>query len=125
MADLNTFAFTGRLTKDAQLKNVNGKSLVELDIANNTGYGDYAKTNWLKVKWWGDRAANALSIFTKGSLVGGYGEANIETYTGKNGQDYTNLAVTVFGLQLLSKPKNNTSEQDVTSEADVSEDVLF
>ena len=100
MADLNSFSFTGRLTRDAAVKNINGKTLVELSVANNIGYGDYKKTNWLKVKWWGDRASNAL--------VTSSGELSTESYENKEGKTVTELVVTVFGMQLLSKPKQES-----------------
>lgn len=106
MADLSNLSFTGCCTKDAEVKNVNGKTLVEISVANNVGIGQYAKTNWLKVKWWGDRAANAAPIFKKGCLVAGNGELSLDEYTGKDGINHANLAVNVMGLQLLRKPKD-------------------
>lgn len=108
MADLNSFSFTGRLTRDAAVKNINGKTLVELSVANNIGYGDYKKTNWLKVKWWGDRANNAAPIFTKGALVTSSGELSTESYENKEGKTIIELVVTVFGMRLLSKPKQES-----------------
>lgn len=111
MADINGLFFTGRLSKDAQVKTLpSGKVVTELDVANNVGFGDYAKTNWLKVKIWGERGANAAPIFKKGCLVGGSGELTTEEYDTKDGTHRTNLIVTVNGLQLLSKPKSDTSE---------------
>lgn len=118
MADLNSFAFTGRLTKDAQVKNINGKTLVEMDVANNVGYGDYKKTIWLKIKWWGDRAANAAPIFTKGALVAGAGQMVPDTYTGKDGLEHTNITVTVNGLDVQSKPKTDSDSAESSAEAE-------
>lgn len=107
MADVSGYIFTGRLTKDAQIKNVNGKTLMELDVANNVGYGDYAKTNWLKVKMWGDRAINIAPIFTKGSLVGGMGELTTNEWTSNTtGEKHVDLIVTCQNVQLLVGKKN-------------------
>lgn len=111
MADLNSFAFTGRLTKDAQIKNVNGKTLMELDVANNIGYGDYAKTNWLKVKMWGERANNIVPIFKKGALVTGQGELSTNEWTSSNtGEKHVDIVITVMNVQLLASKKSETSE---------------
>lgn len=120
MADLNSFAFTGRLTKDAQIKNVNGKTLMELDVANNVGYGDYAKTNWLKVKMWGDRCNNIAPIFKKGSLVTGQGELSTNEWTSNNtGEKHVDLVVTVMNVQLLaSKKAENAEEPEYTVKDD-------
>lgn len=123
MADLSSYSFTGRLTKDAQVKNINNKTLVEMDVANNIGYGDYKKTNWLKVKWWGDRAANSAPIFTRGAQVTATGELTTDTYTGRDGLEHTNIVITVFGVQLLSKPKADKSES--SEDSDFPEDIPF
>lgn len=124
MSDVNSFAFTGRMARDAEVKSINGKTLVELSIANNTGYGDYAKTNWLRVKWWGDRAANAAPIFKKGALVGGSGELNLTEWTGKDGATHNQLEVTVFGLQLLAQAKQNSGTVPAEEQV-VPEDIPF
>jgi len=119
MADLNSFAFTGRLTKDAQIKNVNGKTLMELDVANNIGYGDYAKTNWLKVKMWGERANNIAPIFKKGALVTGQGELSTNEWTSSNtGEKHVDLVVTVMNVQLLASKKSDTAEEPESTEND-------
>lgn len=121
MADLNSFAFTGRLTKDAQIKSVNGKTLMELDVANNIGYGDYAKTNWLKVKMWGERANNIAPIFKKGALVTGCGELSTNEWTSNtSGEKHVDLIVTVMNIQLLaSKKAENAEEEDEESKEPV------
>lgn len=121
MADLNSFAFTGRLTKDAQIKSVNGKTLMELDVANNIGYGDYAKTNWLKVKMWGERVNNIAPIFKKGALVTGQGELSTNEWTSNtSGEKHVDLIVTVMNIQLLaSKKAENAEEEDEESKEPV------
>lgn len=117
MADLNNFSFTGRLTKDAQVKTLpTGKILTEFDVANNIGFGQYAKTNWLKVKLWGERGANVAQIFTKGSLVAGSGEFSTEEYDDKNGVHKTSLVVTVQNLQLLASKKSDRAANEEVPE---------
>ena len=102
MANLNQFNFTGRLTKDAIV-----------------GFGDFARTNWLKVEWWGDRGANAAPIFTKGALVSGSGEVSLETYTTKEGAEKAYLKVKVFGMNLEYKKKEETSKAPDYDEEDI------
>lgn len=112
MADLSNYSFTGRLTKDAVVKTLaTGKILTEFDIANNIGFGQYAKTNWLKVKLWGERGANIAQIFKKGSLVAGSGELSTDEYDDKTGVHRTSLVVTVPNLQLLSSKKTDNDEE--------------
>jgi len=110
MADLSAYNFTGRLTKDAQVKTLpSGKVITEFDVANNIGYGDYAKTNWLKVKMWGDRGANIAQIFKKGALVAGSGTLSTDEYDDKNGVHRTNIVVTVLDLQILASKKTDSN----------------
>lgn len=120
MADLSAYNFTGRLTKDAQVKTLpSGKIVTEFDVANNVGYGDYAKTNWLKVKMWGDRGANIAQIFKKGSLVAGSGTLSTDEYDDKNGVHRTNIVVTVLDLQILaSKKADSNAASDQPDESD-------
>ena len=85
---------------------------MELDVANNVGYGDYAKTNWLKVKMWGERCNNIAPIFKKGSLVTGQGELSTNEWTsGNTGEKHVNLVVTVMNCQLLASKKAENAEE--------------
>lgn len=120
MADLSAYNFTGRLTKDAQVKTLpSGKVITEFDVANNIGYGDYAKTNWLKVKMWGAHGASIAPIFKKGSLVAGSGTLSTDEYDNKDGVHKTNIVVTVMDLQLLaSKKEDSNVASDQPDESD-------
>jgi single-strand DNA-binding protein len=124
MSDINAFTFTGRLGADAKVKTFpSGKSMMECSVANNTGYGDYAKTNWLKVKMYGDRVKNISQIFTKGALVGGTGELTTDTWEGKDGLQHTDIVVSVLNLQLLSKPRDSKPVDEEPE--DYPEDTIF
>lgn len=112
MADLSCYSFTGRLTKDAAIKTLpSGKTLLELDVANNIGFGDFARTNWLKVKKWGENNAGLISLLVKGSLITASGELSTETWRSNNGETHTNLVVTVFNIQILNSKKQDAPAQ--------------
>jgi single-strand DNA-binding protein len=56
---MNKLILTGRLTRDAEIKfSKTGTSIIEFDIANNTGYGEYKKTCFI-----------ACTIFKRDKLV--------------------------------------------------------
>ena len=125
MADINSFTFTGHLGADASVKKLtSGKSVMEMPVAINTGYGDYKKTLWIKVKVWGDRVNNIKDIFTKGSLVGGTGEAELNTWTGKDNVENTDLIVTCMNVQLLNKKKDD-AQPEQEQEPEYPEEVAF
>lgn len=108
MADINAMTFTGRLTADAEYKVLSsGKGLLVMNVAVNTGYGDYAKTTFLKVQQWGERGAKMAQYCKKGQLVGGTGELTTNTWQTSQGESRTDLVVTVMAIQLLGSRKDN------------------
>ena len=66
MSDTNVCTFIGRVTRDAELTTVGAKntSLVKWGIANNTGFGQYEKTNFFNCQMW-------QNIFYKSDSAGG------------------------------------------------------
>lgn len=116
MADLNNFTFTGRLTRDAQIRTLaSGKTLLVADVAVNTGFGDYKKTLFIKVNQWGERGENIVQYLTKGSLVGGTGELSRSEWQNNEGREYVDFVVTVQSIQLLGN--KNDSRQFSTKES--------
>ena len=108
MADINAMTFTGRLTADAEYKVLSsGKGLLVMNVAVNTGYGEYAKTTFLKVQQWGERGAKMAQYCKKGQLVGGTGELTTNTWQTSNGDSRTDLVITVMAIQLLGSRKDN------------------
>ena len=126
MADLSSYAFTGRLGADAQVKKTsNGKTYMEMSVAVTTGYGDYKKTLWIKVKQWGERVNNIVGIFTKGALVSACGEPNINEWNGKDGAHHASLEVNCMSVQILSSKKSTTDGNTATDESNLPEDIQF
>ena len=125
MADLSSYAFTGRLGGDAQVKKTpNGKTYMEMSVAVSTGYGDYKKTIWIKAKQWGDRVTNIAPIFTKGSLITACGEPSINEWTGKDGTHHAELEVVCMAIQILSS-KNNSTASSEPEPAATDEETVF
>lgn len=125
MADLSSYAFTGRLGADAQVKKTpNGKTYMEMSVAITTGYGDYKKTLWVKVKQWGERVNNIVGIFTKGALITACGEPSVNEWDGKDGVHHANIEVNCMNVQILSSKKSDASE-DTVPETDENGDPVF
>ena len=112
MADLSSYAFTGRLGADAQVKKTpNGKTYMEMSVAVTTGYGDYKKTLWIKVKQWGERVNNIVGIFTKGALISACGEPSINEWDGKDGTHHVSFEVNCMNAQILSSKKTTADDE--------------
>lgn len=125
MADLSSYSFTGRLGADAQVKKTpNGKTYMEMSVAVSTGYGDYKKTLWIKVKQWGERVNNIVGIFTKGALVAACGEPSINEWEDKNGAHHANLEVNCMNVQILSS-KKPTAGDEPADDGELPEDITF
>ena len=124
MADLSSYAFTGRLGADAQIKRTpNGKTYMEMSVAVTTGYGEYKKTLWIKVKQWGERVNNIVGIFTKGALVSACGEPSINEWDGKDGSHHASLEVNCMNIQILSSKKSTAD--GVSTDDELPEDIPF
>lgn len=117
MADLNCWAITGRLVKDADFKTLpSGKQVLECSVAVNTGYGGYKKTTWVKVQQWGNRGANIAPYLTKGSTIATSGELTTQQWEGKqDGSLHTDLVLSAMNIQLLSTKQvsSPTDDEDV------------
>lgn len=121
MSDLNTLAITGHAGGDAVLKTLpSGKQYMEVSVANNIGFGDYAKTVWFKCKMFGDRATKVVQYIKKGGLLAITGEISPNNWTGRDGEKHTDLEVVISNVSFLSSSKQETSES-----ADYPEDTVF
>ena len=120
MADLNCFSFTGRLSKDAQYKTLaSGKSVLEMNVACNTGFGDYAKTTWLNVKMWGDKGSKIAQYLTTGTQIAASGELTNEEWTDKEGNKRSNLVVTIMNVNMVGGKQAQQSEEPPSNSSDI------
>lgn len=111
MSDMNVMSVTGRLTKDAEFKTVgtNGKLLLTLDVAVNTGFGDSKQTLFMKVNMWGDRGEKIVSFLKKGTLVAVSGQLSVNTWTGKDGEQRQDLVITTYNLDFYNMSQSDSS----------------
>lgn len=123
MSDFNNCGFTGRLTKDAELKNIGAKQTpcAEFTIANNTGYGQYEKTNFINVQLWGSSATNLMTWLKKGQQVTVVGEFNQNDWVDANGVKHSMWRLSCTKIQLLASPKGTQAGPTYSDPASVSE----
>lgn len=70
-----TMILTGRLGKDAELRETQGGTQVcAWSMAYDTGFGDKKKSHWVKCALFGKRAATLQPYLLKGGLVEVVGE---------------------------------------------------
>ncbi|MEP6948908.1 MAG: single-stranded DNA-binding protein [Ginsengibacter sp.] len=95
----------GNLGADCIQKEVNGKNVINFNVAHTEKFKDAQgnlkeKTIWANCAYWTDRTALAQYL-KKGKQVFVDGSPEIEMYTNKDGQPAATLRVRVRDLQLL------------------------
>lgn len=111
MADVNSITVTGHLTRDAVTQTVgtNGSLVTKFAIANNTGFGQYARTQFFNVEIWGKGGAAVTQYLVKGKHVGISGKLENKSYEGKDGQMHDCWTITSSEVSLLVNATNTSS----------------
>jgi single-strand DNA-binding protein len=95
----------GNLGADCILKEINGKNVINFNVAHTEKYKDSQgnlkeKTTWVNCAYWTDRTAVAQYL-KKGKQVYAEGSPEAEAYTNKDNQPAATLRLRVRDLQLL------------------------
>lgn len=96
---MNTFTAPCRLARDAETRTIaSGKTVTNLRLAVDTGYGDRRRTLWLDGVVWGDRGTKLAPSLTKGAQVVVTGELREREWSGQDGEARTALELDVRDL---------------------------
>ena len=95
----------GNLGADCIQKEINGKTVINFNVAHSEKFKDAQgnlkeKTTWVNCAYWTDRTAVAQYL-TKGRTVYAEGTPEAEAYTNKDGQPASTLRMRVLTVQLL------------------------
>lgn len=97
----------GNLGRDAEVKDVAGKKVIEFSIAHSERYTDRSgqqqeRTTWVRCSYWrdGDRVGVA-EYLKKGKQVYVEGIPQVSSYTTKEGQPGASLDLRVTSLELI------------------------
>lgn len=122
----------GNLGADCISKEVNGKNVINFNVAHSEKFKDSMgnlkeRTIWVNCAYWTDRTPVAQYL-KKGKTVYVEGSPEAEAYTNKDGQPAATLRLRVFNLQLLggvsennesnnynNSPNNNSSNNNSTT----------
>lgn len=102
---MNKIILTGNLTKDSELMQVGEKKTHKLSftIANNEGYGDNKKTNFINCVLWGKTAESLNKYLTKGTKILINGKIDIRSYDKDGDKKYiTEVVCDMFnGIEFI------------------------
>lgn len=121
MSDLNSCSFTGRVTKDAVVESIGAKGtqITKFSIANNTGFGQYAKTNFFNVQVWGKTGVAIAEYLKKGKQIAVTGMLENQKWTGKDGLEHDSWNLTCQSVTLLADAKATTEPVSVNTEEEI------
>jgi single-strand DNA-binding protein len=107
----------GNLGKDANVKEVNGKKVINFSVAHtekfkNANGEDISKTTWVECAYWNDKTA-VVPYLKQGTLVYVEGMPEADAYL-KDGEAKATLRLRVGTVQLLggSKPTASTTSNN-------------
>lgn len=103
----------GNLGKDAITNSVNGKSVINFNVAHTEKYRDASgqqkdRTIWVECAYWTDRTAVAPYL-KKGTQVYVEGNPEVRTYTKNDGTFGASLTLRVLSVQLLGGGRSEQS----------------
>lgn len=105
----------GNLGADCIQKEVNGKTVINFNVAHSEKFKDAQgnpkeKTTWVNCAYWTDRTAVAQYL-TKGRTVYAEGTPEVDAYANKEGQPAATLRMRVQTVQLLGGNTENSGGQ--------------
>jgi single-strand DNA-binding protein len=101
----NVFSFTGTVGRDAEVRYTPaGLAVLNVNVANNIGFGDKQQTLWIRVAVFGKRAEGSLQNYLKkGQQVFVSGELSMNEYKANDGTMRTSLELNANILDLVGK----------------------
>lgn len=109
---MSTLIVTGRVGRDGEIRTLqDGTKVLSFSVADDIGFGEKKKTQWISCALFGKRAESVGPYVTKGSLVEVVGSPSVNTYEGKNGFK-ADLQVRVMELNLKGKPSEDRPVAD-------------
>jgi single-strand DNA-binding protein len=127
LASLNFFVMIklqviGNLGKDCVTREVNGKNVINFNVAHTERYKDSTgvqqeRTTWVECAYWTERTGVAPYL-KRGTTVYVEGTPEVRTYTTNDGRNGASLTMRVLNLQLVgSKSTEGSAPATATASA--------
>ena len=107
----NVFSFIGTIGKDAEVRYLpSGQAMLNVNLANNIGFGNKQQTLWVRVALWGKRAEGNLKTFlVKGQQVFVSGELTMSEYKANDGTMRSALELNANIIELVGGKKDDNN----------------
>ena len=109
---MNKISVTGNLTKDMEVEiTSNDKVHGKISIANNVGYGENQKTNFLMCDFYGQRVDTLSKYLVKGAKVLINGQLNVTNIEKEDGwKTYVNVYVEDIEILKFAEEKEEPKQ---------------
>lgn len=110
---MNKVIISGNLTRDMDVKVLANETLVgNFTVANQVGYGDKAKTNFVPVTMFGQRVESMEKYLVTGAKVLIEGEIDYKSIQDDKGNWKNYFSVIVHNIEIIKFKEDNPFEDD-------------
>ena len=111
---MNNVVLVGRLTRDVELKYIQGSGTAVANFARAvdrefTGKDGKKEVDFIDIQVWGKSAENCATYIGKGSLVAIQGSIRVDSYQDQDGNNRKITRVNANRVQFLDSKKDNQS----------------
>ena len=105
MKGINKAIILGYVWREPTIRSTkNGNKIAQVDMVTESGYGEYKKSDWHKVIFYGKQADVVESYVTKGTNLYVEGSIDYRKYTGKDGVEKYTTDIQGRILQMINSP---------------------
>jgi single-strand DNA-binding protein len=110
---MNKVIISGNLTKDMDVKVLANETIVgNFTVANQVGYGEKAKTNFVPVTMFGQRVESMEKYLVTGAKVLIEGEIDYKSIQNDKGNWKNYFSVIVHNIEIIKFKEDNPFEED-------------
>lgn len=109
----------GTLGKDAEVKDLNGKKVINFSVAVNQGYGENKTTLWVDCAKWGEKTGIA-EYLKKGTKVAVFGEPSLRKWDGG-----ATITLRVQEIELVGSRQQDAAPAPMAPTNEVLDDLPF
>lgn len=110
---MNKVVISGNLTKDMDVKVLANETIVgNFTVANQVGYGEKAKTNFVPVTIFGQRVESMEKYLVTGAKVLIEGEIDYKSIQDDKGNWKNYFSVIVHNIEIIKFKEDNPFEED-------------
>ena len=117
----------GNLTRDPETRTIqrgeNDGKVCNFSVAASTGYGEYKRTQFVRVAAWNGLGKTCMEYLRKGSKVWISGTPTVNAYINNDGEAAGSLEVRLEEIEFLTPKSTETANNTVETEEDI-EDLL-